>query len=113
MSNSWSASTLSAVRHVIAREATRGESVAERLGEITLRAHQRRAADRLIGIIARHGGAMLAEPVGVGKTYTALAVAARSAGSILIVAPASLRGMWRDAARRCEMAITIATYEVA
>jgi hypothetical protein len=111
MSNSWSASTLSAVRHVIACEATRGEAVSERLGEITLRAHQRRAADRLIGIIARQGGAMLAEPVGVGKTYTALAVAARSPGPILIVAPASLRDMWRDAARRCELAITIATYE--
>ena len=34
---------------------------------------------------------MLAEPVGVGKTYTALAVASQHASPILIVAPAVLR----------------------
>lgn len=111
MTQSWTASTLSVVRHVIAHEATRGESVVERLGEITLRAHQKRAADRLVAILARQGGAMLAEPVGVGKTYTALAVAARSAGPILVVAPASLRSMWRDAAQRCGLVVAIASYE--
>jgi len=111
MSESWTPSTVSFVRHVIAREATRGESVVERLGEISLRPHQKRAADRLVAILERHGGAMLAEPVGVGKTYTALAVAARCAGPILVVAPASLREMWRDAARRCDLDVTIASFE--
>jgi Helicase conserved C-terminal domain/ATPase family associated with various cellular activities (AAA) len=111
MTQPWTPASLADVRCLIAREATRGESVGERLGDITLRAHQRRAADRLIASIARHGGALLAEPVGVGKTYTALAVAAHRGGSIFVVAPASLRDMWRDAAQRSRVAITFASHE--
>ena len=70
---------LSAVRHVIACEATRGDGgPAERIGERSRCAHINDEQPIVsIAIIARHGGAMLAEPVGVGKTYTALAVAAR------------------------------------
>src|SRR5205085_1575066 len=54
---------------------------------------------------------MLAEPVGVGKTYTALAVAARLGGPVLVVGPAALRWMWSDAALRCGLAITFASHE--
>lgn len=99
------------VRHVIASSVIRDATVPDRLGDITLRTHQVRAAARLLSIIATRGGAMLAEPVGVGKTYTALAVAARLGGSILVVAPASLRAMWLGAAERCGLAITFASHE--
>src|SRR5213078_2867943 len=37
--------------------------------------HQVPAAERLIGILGRHGGALLADAVGLGKSYVALAVA--------------------------------------
>src|SRR5262245_3955338 len=96
----WIAAPLAIVRHVIADALTQSHIVGEKLGEITLRTHQRQAAERLLAIIERHGGAMLAEPVGLGKTYTALAVAAQHSGILLIVAPASLRDMWSDATRR-------------
>src|SRR5205823_972086 len=37
--------------------------------------HQRPAAERLTAVIARQGGAVLADAVGLGKSYVALAVA--------------------------------------
>src|SRR4051812_20685957 len=86
---------LDEARHAIARIMGGGnESVESRLGTVTLRPHQRTAAARLTSLIASDGGAMLAEPVGLGKTYTALAVAAQLHERTLIAAPASLRDMW-------------------
>src|SRR5262249_37186711 len=86
-------------------------TVPDRLGEISLRAHQTRAAARVLAIISARGGSMLAEPVGVGKTYTALAVAARLGGAVLVVAPASLRWMWQEGARRCGLSIAVLSHE--
>src|SRR4051812_26630834 len=100
-----------AVRHCIATEVIADAPVAGRLGEILLRPHQLRAAVRVLSIMGAHGGAMLAEPVGVGKTYTALAVAARIGGPILVIAPAVLREMWCGAAQRCALAITFTSHE--
>jgi superfamily II DNA or RNA helicase len=51
------------------------EFIPAQLGRVTLRPHQRTAAARLTSLISLNGGAMLAEPVGLGKTYTSLAVA--------------------------------------
>jgi superfamily II DNA or RNA helicase len=82
-----------------------------RLGGVELRPHQRVAASRLASLIVAHGGAMLAEPVGVGKTYTALAVAARLGGELLVVAPASLRSMWVSSLERCGLSATFASHE--
>ena len=87
------------------------EAIPWRLGNITLRAHQRAAAARLASLISINGGAMLAEPVGLGKTYTALAVAARLGESLLIATPASLRGMWMDALAECGLAASLITHE--
>ncbi len=69
------------------------------LGSIVLREDQRDAASRLLDLLSERGGALLADPVGSGKTYTALAVA-RTVGPTAIVAPAVLRGMWREAAEQ-------------
>ena len=89
------------------------ESEASRtLGRITLRPHQLDAAGRLVSMIGRDGGAMLAEPVGLGKTYTALAVAARlGVGRIVVAIPAALREMWIAAMRECDVDASLVTHE--
>ena len=58
-----------------------------RAGTVTLHPHQVEGMHRLLAILARHGGALLADEVGLGKTYTALAVARRHS-SVLVAAPA-------------------------
>ena len=80
------------------------------LGEITLRPHQIDAARRLNAIIGAHGGALLCDEVGLGKTYVALAVARRYQRPMLI-APASLRAMWSAASARCGIKTTFASME--
>ena len=70
---------------------------AEQLGDIMLRAHQREAVRRCTTLIAHFGGALLADQVGLGKTFVALAVA-RSLGGAHVVAPATLREEWARAA---------------
>jgi superfamily II DNA or RNA helicase len=82
-----------------------------RLGTITLHPHQHTAADRLVRMITSDHGALLADPTGVGKTYVALAVAATLARHPTIVAPASLRPMWRDALARTGLTATIHSIE--
>jgi len=57
--------------------------------------HQVPAAERLSAIIARHGGALLADEVGLGKSYVALAVALARQERFVLVAPAVLVGQWR------------------
>ena len=61
--------------------------------------HQREAVSRALSLIARHGGAILADDVGLGKSYVAVRVAAelQCRGSCIeIVVPASLVSQWRD-----------------
>ncbi len=69
------------------------------LGDVVLRPHQVDAVSRLRRVLDEHGGALLADAVGLGKTYVALALA-RDARSPLVVAPASLRATWKEAFRR-------------
>lgn len=70
-----------------------------RIGDVTLRTHQRIAVARLAATLTAYGGALLADAPGLGKTYVALALAAKRR-SVLVVAPAALREMWSEAARR-------------
>jgi hypothetical protein len=95
--------------------------VPPRLGPITLRPHQQLAVARLRRALATHHGALLADAVGLGKTWTALAVARdtlpRDAGdrtptpAPLVVAPAALRGMWRDAAATAGLPLAFCSTE--
>ena len=48
------------------------------------------AAHRLTAIIARHGGALLADEVGLGKSYISLAVALARKEPFALVVPAVL-----------------------
>jgi superfamily II DNA or RNA helicase len=86
----------------------RDEPVA--IGGITLRAHQRDALHRIRAAIAEHGGALLADDPGLGKTYVALALA-RGYASTIVVAPAALRQMWREAATSAESDIAFISVE--
>src|SRR5437762_7157689 len=58
--------------------------------------HQIPAAERLTAIIARHGGALLADEVGLGKSYVALAVALARQEPFTLVVPAVLVSQWRE-----------------
>jgi superfamily II DNA or RNA helicase len=69
------------------------------LGAIRLLPHQHAAARRLVRILREHHGALLADDVGLGKTFTALAVAHRY-GQVDVLAPAALLPMWHDALRQ-------------
>lgn len=100
------------VRDIIARTLFGADGADHaKLGDVTLRPHQRAAATRLQALIRAHGGAMLAEPVGLGKTYTALATAMASHERLLIVVPASLRSMWSAALERTKIAAQLVTHE--
>ena len=88
--------SLPAVRAAIASCFFENEPEQLRLGNITLHAHQRSAVTRIRRTVRTHGGALLCDRVGLGKTYVALAVAA-SYDSITVVAPAALKSMWQSA----------------
>lgn len=63
--------------------------------------HQAEATLHAWAVLARFGGALLADGVGLGKTYVGLAVAALEqarGGAAIVVAPAALRREWRRAA---------------
>lgn len=80
------------------------------LGGIRLRADQRLAVARVAHALARDGGCLLADDVGRGKTYVALA-AARQWRHPLVVIPASLRRTWLDAMRRTGVHCSLVTHE--
>ena len=82
----------------------------ERVGDVALRSHQRDGVDRLRAIIAEHGGALLADEVGLGKTFVAASLACGAARP-LVVAPAALRAMWEHALRATKAPGTFASYE--
>lgn len=98
------------VRAAIARATMPSELTPRRLGGIELRPHQLTAVDRLRGVIAQRGGALLADEVGLGKTFVALALCAEACHP-LIIAPAALRPMWSDAMRRSGRRIELLSVE--
>lgn len=58
--------------------------------------HQVPAAERLSAIISHYGGALLADAVGLGKSYVALAVALARKEPFALVVPAVLVSQWRE-----------------
>jgi superfamily II DNA or RNA helicase len=73
------------------------------MGEITLRAHQHEAVAQLTRMLAEYRGALLADDVGLGKTFVALALS-RQYDTVHVVAPATLLPTWRTAAARAGIA---------
>lgn len=80
------------------------------LGEFTLRSTQRRTVALLRRAIAVHGGALLTDAPGTGKTVIALAVATRYE-DVLVCAPAAVRIQWTQAAARAGVALRFASLE--
>lgn len=78
-----------------------------------LRPEQRRPFRRAVAAIRWHGGALLADPVGSGKTWIALAVSAALAPEVgaVAVVPAVLREQWRLTSGRLGIPLTIVSHE--
>ena len=88
-----------------------GEAVACSPWPDWLAPHQVPAAERLVTILAKHRGALLADAVGLGKSYVALAVARASADGFALVVPAVLVPQWRVLLRRYATPAPIITHE--
>lgn len=73
--------------------------------------HQGPAAERLVAIIRRYGGALLADAVGLGKSYVALAVALALEEPFALVVPAVLVDQWRSLLRERNADARIMTHE--
>jgi len=76
-----------------------------------LASHQRPAARRLGAIVRRHGGAVLADAVGLGKSFIALAVARVLGDPCALVVPAVLIPQWRDLLARLDLSAPIVSHE--
>ncbi len=73
--------------------------------------HQVRAFTRIVAIVRRFGGAVLADAVGSGKSYVALAVAHAAAAPLVLVVPAVLADQWRTLLDRLSLSARIETHE--
>jgi len=73
--------------------------------------HQVPAAERLAGILARYRGALLADAVGLGKSYVALAVALAPGEPFALVVPAVLVQQWRALLEEHRVQAQIVTHE--
>ena len=90
----------------IANALRTSEDLPRTLGNVTLHDEQWEAACRAAVIVRQQGGVLVANDVGSGKTFLALA-AARAFGDLAIVAPAALRPTWERALAQAEMRATI------
>jgi len=73
--------------------------------------HQVPAAARLRAIMARYGGALLADAVGLGKSYVALAVALTLGEPFALVVPAVLIHQWRALLAQHDVQAPMLTHE--
>lgn len=80
------------------------------LGSVTLRDDQCATTARVATALARSGGCLLADDVGSGKTYVALAIARRWAQPLVVV-PAALRATWEDAMQRAGVPCAMVSHE--
>ena len=78
-----------------------------------LRKDQGLSFRRAVAAVRRHRGALLADGVGTGKTFIALAVACaiEPDRAVHVIVPAVLRDQWTDAARRAGVSIRVHTHE--
>lgn len=76
-----------------------------------LRPHQHESFARAVAALRWCGGALLSEPVGAGKTWIGLAVAACLEGRAVCLVPASLKEQWHRTAARCGVPVEVQTHE--
>lgn len=73
--------------------------------------HQVPAARRILAILARYRGALLADAVGLGKSYVALAVAVARNEPFVLVVPSVLEAQWRALLDRMRLDVPVITHE--
>ncbi|HEY2325157.1 MAG TPA: DEAD/DEAH box helicase, partial [Thermoanaerobaculia bacterium] len=73
--------------------------------------HQVEAVRRAVAAIDAFGGVILADEVGLGKSFVAAAVAKRFAGEIDLIVPASLVTQWQRTLRQFQVEATIETHD--
>ncbi len=104
--------TLQVVDAAAARAAVAGcwlertDDTQAQLGAVSLQPHQMAAVREIRTLMTGFGGALLADEVGLGKTFVGLALA-REARRPLVIAPMGLRGMWLQAAARAGVRVTM------
>lgn len=98
------------MRELIARLILAESPAQAKVGSISLQPHQISAVARLQRSLDQFGGALLCDEVGMGKTYVATAIAQRYS-DCLVVAPASLTSMWRDALTVTRTTARLLTFE--
>lgn len=76
-----------------------------------LHVHQIETWRRAVAAVNAHGGALIVESVGRGKTWIALAVATEFRGPVAVVAPAILEVQWRAAAAAACVTIHFHSHE--
>jgi superfamily II DNA or RNA helicase len=74
---------------------------------------QQLSFERTLAAVRRYRGALLADPVGSGKTYIALAVAAALNGRkpTACLVPATLVNQWAETARRLQLPVQICSHQ--
>ncbi len=101
---------LGIVRRRIAAALVPPRPVDAALGQITLQPGQCDAVRLVRDRLRRHRGCILADPVGTGKTYVAIACG-REYPQMTIVAPAVLRERWREALRDAGVTAAVLSIE--
>jgi superfamily II DNA or RNA helicase len=92
------------------RSALRGPAVDDAQLPHYLLPHQVDATQRLCGALRVFGGALLADAVGLGKSYVACAVAGRYR-TVTLVVPAALREQWTRLAAQLAVHMAFVTHE--
>lgn len=78
-----------------------------------LRPEQKQAAARLLPMLHRYRCALLADPVGSGKTWVALGVASRWRGEhpVVVLAPAAILSQWERTAVQAGVTVELWSHE--
>jgi superfamily II DNA or RNA helicase len=92
------------------RSALRGPAADEVEVPRYLLPHQADATQRVWGALRVFGGALLADAVGLGKSYVACAVASRYR-AVTLVAPAALREQWTRLTTQLGVRVALVTHE--
>ncbi|HLH73468.1 MAG TPA: helicase-related protein [Chloroflexota bacterium] len=95
-------------------EATADDETTRRLITLRLAEFQRLGSSRAQHILDEWGGALIADGVGLGKTYVAGDIMVRYAKErgehVLVVCPAALRSMWQRFAFQYSLPLNIVSY---
>ena len=73
--------------------------------------HQREAAARAVELLRTRGGLLLADEVGLGKSFVAAEVMRRVASDSELVVPAALVEQWRETLEQFDLAVRVLTHD--